>query len=101
MRSLCATTGAVLALATLPGAVLTIAPTGIAKADVCASAGRRVQVSGCANLADVMAPYVPPPAYYAPLPEDYYVPPPPPPPNISACIGATGRRGHVSVSGCT
>jgi hypothetical protein len=100
MRSLCATTGALLALATLPGAVLTIAPAGVANADVCASAGRRVQVSGCANLADVMAPYVPPPAYYAPLPEDYYVPPPPPPP-ISACIGATGRRGHVSVSGCT
>jgi hypothetical protein len=90
-----------LALATLPGVVLVIAPTGVANADVCASVGRRVQVSGCANLADVMAPYVAPPSYYAPMPEDYYAPPPPPPPPISVCAGATGRRGHVSVSGCT
>src|ERR1700712_778973 len=101
LRSLWAATGAVLVLATLPGALLVIAPPGVASADVCASVGRRVQVSGCANLADVMAPYVPPPSYYAPMPEDYYVPPPPPPPPISVGAGATGRRGHVSVGGCT
>lgn len=89
-----------MAFVTLPGAVLVIAPTGVANADVCASAGRRVTVSGCASLADVIAPYVPPPAYYAPIPEDYYVPPPPPPP-VSVCVGGTGRRGHVSVGGCT
>jgi hypothetical protein len=87
-----------MALAMIPGAILTIAPTGIAEADVCASAGRRVTVSGCANLSDVMAPYVPPPAYYAPMPDDYYAPPPPPPPPVNGCIGYNGRR--VNVAGC-
>jgi hypothetical protein len=80
---------------------LTVADAGVAGADVCVSAGRRVSVSGCANLADVMAPYVPPPDYYAPMPEDYAAPPPPPPPPpppVSGCIGLNGRR--VSVSGC-
>lgn len=81
------------ALATL----ITVADAAVAGADVCVSAGRRVSVSGCANLADVMAPYVPPPDYYAPMPEDY-APPPPPPPAVSGCIGVNGRR--VSVSGC-
>ena len=69
------------------------------------SAGQRISVSGCANLGDVMAPYVPPPAYYAPMPEDYpppppppvYVPPPPPLPNVNVCANV-GRR--ISVSGC-
>lgn len=70
---------AVLALTGVPAAIVTIQPSGQAHADVCASAGRRVTVSGCANLSDVMAPYVPPPSYYAPLPEDYPPPPPPPP----------------------
>lgn len=98
LRSLCAATGAVMALATAPGAILLIGPTGVATADVCASVGRRVSVGGCANLADVIAPYAPPPDYYAPMPEDYYVPPPPPPPPVSGCIGYNGRR--VSVSGC-
>jgi hypothetical protein len=49
-----------------------------ARADVCASVGRRVSVGGCTHLADTISGFVPPPAYYAPLPEDY--PPPPPPP---------------------
>jgi hypothetical protein len=90
---------AALALVTMPGLVVTMGPAGVANADVCASAGRRVSVSGCANLSDVMAPYVPPPAYYAPLPEDFVPPPPPPPPPpVSGCIGVNGRR--VSVSGC-
>jgi hypothetical protein len=43
-------------------------------------------VSGCANLADPIAPYVPPPAYYAPMPYD-----PPPPPNGSGCVSYNGR----------
>jgi hypothetical protein len=66
-------------------------PAGLANADVCASVGRRVSVSGCTNLAEA-----PPPGYYAPLPQDFAPPPPPPPVNV--CVGA-GRRIHVS--GCT
>jgi hypothetical protein len=98
MRSWTKTAVAVMALATIPGVIVTIAPTGVAGADVCASAGRRVTVSGCANLSDVMAPYVPPPAYYAPMPEDYYAPPPPPPPPINGCVSYNGRR--LNVAGC-
>jgi hypothetical protein len=98
MRSWTKVAASVMALATIPGAILTIAPSAVAGADVCASAGRRVQVSGCASLADVMAPYVPPPDYYAPMPEDVPPPPPPPPPPINGCIGYNGRR--LSVSGC-
>ncbi|MBS1691532.1 MAG: hypothetical protein JST91_04850 [Actinobacteria bacterium] len=70
-------------------------------ADVCANVGgRRVSVSGCGNIADAVAPWVPPPAEYAPLPEDYVAPPPPPPPplpNVNVCANV-GRR--ISVSGC-
>ncbi len=71
-------------------------PSGVARADVCANVGRRVSVSGCTNIADAVAPYAPPPAAYAPLPEDY-PPPPPPPPNVNVCANV-GRR--ISVSGC-
>ncbi len=92
-RSLVATAASALAIAAIPGAILIIAPTGVANADVCASAGRRVQVSGCANLADVVAPYVPPPAYYAPMPYD-----PPPPPNVTGCVSYNGR--WVNAGGC-
>jgi hypothetical protein len=99
LRSWISGAGAVLAVAATLGTLVTIHDAGTASADVCASVGRRVSVSGCANLADVMAPYAPPPDYYAPLPEDYYAPPPPPPPPpVSGCIGVSGRR--VSVSGC-
>ena len=87
------TAAAVLAIAALPGTIVTIHTPGTANADVCVSAGRRVSVSGCANVADVVAPYVPPPAYYAPLPED-----PPPPPNINGCASYNGR--WVNASGC-
>lgn len=76
------------ALAGAPAALITIAPSGTANADVCASAGRRVQVSGCANLSDVMAPYVVPQDAYAPIT-----------PNASACVGWNGR--WVNASGCT
>lgn len=77
-RSWAAAILAVLAVATISEVIAAMEPAGAARADVCASVGRRVRVGGCANIADAVAPYVPPPAYYAPLPEDY--PPPPPPP---------------------
>ena len=78
----------VLSLVGLPAVLTTIHPGSTANADVCASAGRRVTVSGCASLADVMAPYVLPPDTYAPLT-----------PNASACVGWNGR--WVNASGCT
>jgi hypothetical protein len=72
-----------------------------ASADVCGSVGgRHVSVGGCGSIADAVAPYVPPPAVYAPMPEDYAAPPPPPPPpppNVNVCANF-GRR--ISVSGC-
>jgi hypothetical protein len=82
--------GAAAALATVsaPAALIITAPSPTASADVCASAGRRVQVSGCANLSDVMAPYVVPPDTYAPIT-----------PNASACVGWNGR--WVNASTCT
>ena len=85
------------ALTAVPEAFATIRPPGVARADVCVNAGRRVSVSGCTNVADAVAPYAPPPAAYAPMPEDYPPPPPPPPPNVNVCANV-GRR--VSVSGC-
>lgn len=105
MRSWKIVTAIVLGLATIPGGIVIIQTPAVAGADVCASVGRRVSVSGCANLADTIADYVPPPAYYAPMPEDepapeYTAPPPPPPPpapNVSVCANV-GRR--VTVSGC-
>lgn len=89
----------ILAFLTLPGAIVLAAPAGTANADVCASAGRRISVGGCVNIADAVAPYVPPPAYYAPLPDDPPPPPPPPPgSNVTGCIGYNGR--WVSAGGC-
>ncbi len=90
MRTWVAAGAVALTLTGVPAAIVTITPSGRAQADVCASAGRRVTVSGCANLSDVMAPYVPPPSDYAPLPEDY-PPPPPPPPPVTGCVGWNGR----------
>jgi len=81
-------------LAVTSNAVVT---TGVANADVCASVGRRISVSGCTTVADTINGYVPPPADYAPLPGDF-PPPPPPPPPVNVCVGV-GRRIHVS--GCT
>jgi hypothetical protein len=98
IRSRCRAAAVVLAATATLGTLVTLHPPGAANADVCVNAGRRVSVSGCANLADVMAPYVPPPSYYAPMPEDYPPPPPPPPPYVNVC-GSVGGR-HVSVSGC-
>jgi hypothetical protein len=73
-------TAAVLALVGAPAILATIQPSGTANADVCASVGRRVSVSGCANLGEVMSPYV--------LPQDAYAPITP---NASACVGWNGR----------
>lgn len=83
-RSSMVAAASVLVIAAVP--VVAIQLPGVANADVCASAGRRVQVSGCANIADAVAPYVPPPAYYAPMPYD-----PPPPPNVTGCVSYNGR----------
>jgi hypothetical protein len=88
-----AATAAVVVLAGLPGAVVIFPAPGIAKADVCVGGGRRISVSGCANIADTVAAYVPPPAYYAPMPDD-----PPPPPNVTGCVSYNGR--WVNASGC-
>ena len=93
-RSWSAAAASTLALAAIAGSIYSIQSAGVAKADVCVSGGRRVSVSGCANLADTVAPYVPPPAYYAPMPYD-----PPPPPNVSGCVAYNGR--WVSAGGCT
>jgi len=71
-----------------PVALALIVPSGTASADVCASAGRRVTVGGCASLSDVMAPYVMPQDAYAPIT-----------PNASACMGWNGR--WVNASGCS
>ncbi|HOB49999.1 MAG TPA: hypothetical protein PKK01_11890 [Mycobacterium sp.] len=88
-RRWAAGSAAVLAMATGPAVLIVVAgSSGTAAADVCASAGRRVTVSGCANLSDVMAPYVMPQDAYAPIT-----------PEASACIGWNGR--WVNASGCT
>ena len=93
MRSWTAAASAALALAGIPGVLVMYQAAGVAHADVCVSGGRRISVSGCANVADAVAPYVPPPAYYAPMPDD-----PPPPPNVSGCVSYNGR--WVSAGGC-
>jgi hypothetical protein len=90
----------VLTLGTVFGAFNVIVTPAVGAADVCGSVGgRRVSVGGCADLADTIAYYAPPPEYYAPMPEDVAPPPPPPPPrpNVTVC-GSVGRR--VTVSGC-
>lgn len=91
-RSWAAAGIAVVALTAIPEAYAVLRPNGVASADICASVGRRVSVSGCTDVADTVNSYAPPPADYAPLPQDF------PPPNVNVCVGA-GRRIHVS--GCT
>ena len=83
-----------LALTSIPEIYAAVEPSGVANADVCAGVGRRVSVGGCVDLVDTVNTFAPPPAYYAPLPQDF-PPPPPPPPPVSVCVGA-GRRIHVS-----
>ena len=82
--------GIAVVLAVTSNAVVT---TDVANADVCASVGRRISVSGCTNVADTINGYVPPPADEAPRSGDE--PPPPPPPPVNVCVGA-GRRIHGS-----
>ncbi|MDH6244183.1 hypothetical protein [Mycobacterium sp. OTB74] len=79
--------------------LMTDAPHTAYSADVCGGIGGRwVSINACGNPVERWAP---PPAYYAPMPEDFDAapppPPPPPPPNIGVC-GGIGRRIHVS--GC-
>ena len=94
MQSWAAAGIAVLALTAVPEMYAIVQPSGVANADVCASAGRRISVGGCMNIADTVNAYAPPPSYYAPLPEDF-PPPPPPPVNVGVCFGG-GRRIRVS-----
>lgn len=82
---------AFLVFTSIPSLLVVAQPSGVANADVCASVGRRISVSGCTNVADTVNAYVPPPGDYAPLPQDF------PPPPVSVCVGV-GRRIHVS--GC-
>ncbi len=104
LRSWAGIVAAAFALVTAPGALAVIYTPGVASADVCASAGRRVSVGGCVDIAGAIADYAPPPAYYAPMPEDFdQAPPPPPPPpppgaNINGCVGWNGR--WVNAGGC-
>lgn len=111
MRCWTTATAAVLMLTGIPAAIVTVATPPVSKADVCGSVGgRHVSVGGCRDIFNPVEDYAPPPAYYAPmpdddpLPDDYpympapaYVPPPPLAPNISVC-GDIGRR--INVSGC-
>jgi hypothetical protein len=93
MKSWIAAGITLLALTSIPEVYAIVAPSGVANADVCASVGRRVSVSGCTNIADTVNTYAPPPNDYAPLPQDY-----PPAPNVHVCANV-GRR--ISVSGCS
>ena len=90
MRKTAAAAAGVFAFA----ALATVLPAGVANADVCGSAnGRHVYASGCVDVAGAVDYYAPPPAYYAPLPQDFT-------PNATVCVSATGRRGIVTASGC-
>jgi hypothetical protein len=100
MRTAKRAAAAVVSFAMVASAFPVFLTPATAAADVCGSVGgRRVSVGGCADLADAIAPYVPPPGYYAPMPEDVPPPPPPPPrPNVTVCANV-GRR--INVSACT
>ena len=91
MKHFTVAAAAVATLAGTPAAIEAIQPSAQANADVCASAGRRISVGGCVDVAGAIADYAPPPAYYAPMPEDFT-------PNASACVGWNGR--WVNASGC-
>jgi hypothetical protein len=67
-------------VAGVPAILAAVPSTDRVEATVCVGAGRRISVSGCTNIADNIARYAPPPAAYAPLPEDDTSAPPPPPP---------------------
>jgi len=90
MRSWAAAALAVTGLAAVPAALNVVQPSGVANADVCASVGNRISVSGCTNLNGTVNSYVPEPGAYAPLPGDYGG-------GVNVCANL-GRR--ISVSGC-
>jgi hypothetical protein len=71
-----------------------VLPAGTANADVYASVGRRISVSGCTNVADTVNAYVPLPGDYAPLPGDF--PPPPPSAATSQCLCRCRPAGSTS-----
>jgi len=91
MRSWTAGVLAASACMAIPAGFAVVAPAGVANADVCASVGNRISVSGCTNLNDTVNSYVPPPDAYAPLPGDFRGG------GVNVCANV-GRR--VSVSGC-
>ncbi|KKC05181.1 hypothetical protein [Mycobacterium nebraskense] len=64
-------------MASVPGILVVTRSADRAEATVCVGGGRRISVSGCTDIGDTIARYVPPPAAYAPLPEDSTPPPPP------------------------
>jgi hypothetical protein len=80
LRPWVAAAGAVMALASAPVVIATIASPAVSRADVC-MAGQYDNAGVCVNILDD-------PAIYAP---------PPPPP--VACGDVSGR--HVTVGGCT
>lgn len=88
VRGWAALAAAALTIAGLPVVIFTTAPDGTISAAVCASAGRRISVGGCANLSDVMAPWAPPPDSYAPMPGE----------GLNACVGYNGR--WISANTC-
>jgi hypothetical protein len=90
-RSWTATAATVLALASAPGAIVIIQASGVANA-MCVSGGRRVSVSGCANIADAVA-LTFRRRRTTPMPYD-----PPPPPNVTGCVSYNGR--WVNAAGC-
>ena len=88
LRSWAAGGIAVLALTAIPEVCEVMQPSGVAHADVCASVGYRVSVSGCTNVADTVNSYVPPPGAYAPLPGDF------PPHHRRRSVSASTRAGE-------
>ncbi|UXA05009.1 hypothetical protein KXD96_18770 [Mycobacterium sp. SMC-2] len=66
-------------MASVPGILVVTHSPDRAEATICVGGGRRISVSGCTDIGDNIARYVPPPNAYAPLPEDTTPPPPPPP----------------------
>jgi hypothetical protein len=80
VRSWAAAAGAVIALTSAPVAIMTTLSPAVSLADVCVSGQVLNDAGVCVNV-------VPPP-------------PPPPQPEGTACVTATGRRGHVSGGAC-
>jgi hypothetical protein len=76
MRPWAATTRAVMALGLAPVAIVFIASPAVSRADVCVNGQVLNDVGVCVDVV------------------------PPPPPEGTACVTATGRRGHVTGGVC-